>query len=111
MKIFNLKRGGGKTTRLIYASELHNAPIICMNQLDRNYIIRQAREYGVNIPEPITVQEFVNTKRGTGVDKVLVDESMYVMENMLSCVMGRKIEILAATLTTDELERGTYGNC
>jgi hypothetical protein len=27
MKIINLPRGGGKTTRLLYASEFHNAPI------------------------------------------------------------------------------------
>ena len=29
MKIINLGRGKGKTTRLLYASEFNDAPILC----------------------------------------------------------------------------------
>lgn len=32
MKIFNMPRGAGKSHRMLYASELHNAPILCFNQ-------------------------------------------------------------------------------
>lgn len=102
MKVFNLKRGKGKTTRMIYASELHNAPILCTTESHKHNIICQARNFDVEIPEPITVQEFVNTKRGTGIDKILVDELLLIIQNLLSCAIGRKIDVIAATLSTDE---------
>ena len=31
MKIINLGRGQGKTTRLLYASEFNDMPILCSN--------------------------------------------------------------------------------
>lgn len=102
MKVFNLKRGKGKTTRMIYASELHNAPIICATELHKHNIMRQAKNFDIEIPKPITVQEFVNIKRETGIDRVLIDESLTVMQNLLSCAIGRDVNIIAATLSTDD---------
>lgn len=102
MKVFNLKRGAGKTIRMIYASELHNAPIICMNSVAKDEIIKKAKMLDIKIPEPLSVQEFITTKRGTGITDVLIDESMLSLQNLLSCTMGRQINVIAATLTSDE---------
>ena len=32
MKVYNLKRGHGKTTRLIYISEFTGTPILCVDE-------------------------------------------------------------------------------
>ena len=39
MKIINLGRGQGKTTRLLYASEFNDIPILCANHAMKEHLI------------------------------------------------------------------------
>lgn len=104
MKIINLPRGGGKTTRLLYASEFNDAPILCKDNCAKQNLISMAKELGLEIPEPIAASEFT-TKivRGSDIARKdwLVDEAHWVLQNMLKS-MGMTGEIKAITLSEKE---------
>lgn len=108
MKVINLGRGQGKTTRLLYASEFNDAPIICRDNCAKQNLLSRAKELGLEIPEPIAASEFT-TKIVRGSDIAtkdwLVDEAHWVLQNMLKS-MGMKGEVKAITLTSDELKQG-----
>lgn len=104
MKIINLPRGGGKTTRLLYASEFNDAPIICSTHAQKQHLIDTANTLGLNIPEPIVISEITSGKfRGNNVmDKdILVDEAHWVLQALLKC-LGMNGELKAITLTDEE---------
>ena len=84
MKIFNLSRGQGKTMRMLYASEYHNAPILCSTCASKTYIVDMAKRQGINIPEPITLSDIVRDNKGVTRDlDVLVDEMDDVFSQLL----------------------------
>ena len=98
MRNFIMRRGAGKTTRLIAASEFNNAPIICVNEAHRRSILDMARRYDYRIPNPITASEVLNGKL-YGVNTYrdfLVDESQEVLCALIggltraghNCVIG-----------------------
>ena len=96
MKIFNLSRGKGKTTRMLYASEFNNIPILCYNEMYKQNLIEMAHWHGINIPNPMTVSEFL--KRGQRpTNKILIDE----MDSVLSLLMLQAFgtEIVGGTMT------------
>jgi hypothetical protein len=103
MKIISLARGQGKTIRLLYASEFNNIPILCSSLHKKQLLIAKANEYGLEIPEPITVNDVVsNNLRG---DKsvengVLVDEAPNVFQTLLTS-LGIRGGIKAMTLTEE----------
>lgn len=102
MKIYNLGRGQGKTTRLLYASEFNDVPILCTTKDSKYMLMERAKMYGLDIPEPITVNDIVSDKlRGSEViDKdILVDEVPAVLQSLLSN-LGMRGEVKAITLTS-----------
>lgn len=100
MKIINLGRQQGKTTRLLYASEFNDAPILCATHQQKQHLMYMAKELGLDIPEPIQVSEI--SKGSSIVDKdILVDEAPMVLE-MLLRNMGMRGEVKAITLTSGE---------
>lgn len=106
MKIINLGRGQGKTTRLLYASEWQGAPILCASYENKKYLIYMAKELGLNIPEPVCVSDLF--KENGAVSKIkdkdiLVDEAPWVLRMFLKN-MGTNSEVKAITLTSDELD-------
>lgn len=98
MKIINLGRQQGKTTRLLYASEWNQTPILFATHQMKKYAEWQAKELGLKIPEPLCVQELKD--RDVGHTDVLVDEAPLVLRNLLS-TFGIK-EVKAITLTEKE---------
>ena len=104
MKIINLGRGQGKTTRLLYASEFNDMPILCANYMMKKDMERKANEYGLKIPEPICVEDIVLEKiRGSEIGEIplLVDEAPLVLANLLGR-LGVHGGIKAITLTEKE---------
>lgn len=103
MKIINLGRGQGKTTRLLYASEFNNAPILCSNYKQKDDLLYKAKELRLNIPEPICVGDlFTNKIRGKRYDNgILVDDAEWVLQQMLYS-MGLHSEVEAITLTNEQ---------
>ena len=100
MRIFNLSRGKGKTIRMLYASEYHNAPILCATESDKKHIMDMAQWHDINIPEPIVAYNITNHKlRGKKVNAVIVDEMGAVLQSLLA---QYGLDILGATITTDK---------
>ena len=104
MKIINLDRGRGKSTRLLYASEWNDIPILCKDLNAKVNLISRARELGLNIPEPIAAYELtcnVIKSSDKAQKDMLVDEAHWVLQSLLKS-MGMKGEIKAITLSENE---------
>lgn len=100
MRIFNKKRGSGKSTRMLYASEYMNAPIICVTDVQKNLLKSRAKELGLDIPEPICIGEIGDAKTSLNTADVLVDEMPLVLQRLLS--RYGSYHIVGGTLTSDE---------
>lgn len=106
MKIINLARGQGKTTRLLYASEFNDMPILCATYAQKRNLMDSANNLGLKIPEPIVVSEIISSKtRGNEVAEkdILVDEAPMVLQLLLNN-LGMSGKVHAITLTADEKE-------
>lgn len=104
MKIINLGRGQGKTTRLLYASEFNYTPILCATYAQKDYLVNQAEKLGLKIPEPIVADEIASNRiRGSKAADMdlLVDEVPWVLQSLLKS-LGMRGEVKAITLTEKE---------
>jgi hypothetical protein len=87
MKIINLPRGCGKTTRLLYASDFNYIPILCSTFTEKDFLVSQAETFGLNIPEPIVASELTSNRiRGSKAAnmELLVDEAPMVLQSLLN---------------------------
>lgn len=104
MKIINLPRGYGKTTRLLYASEFNNAPILCVSQHHKQRLLDRAKELNLAIPEPITPSDVINGgvfKTGLRDTDIFIDDAQAVLRYLLSG-LGMTGNIKAITITDEE---------
>lgn len=100
-KIINLPRGAGKTTRMLYASEFNNVPILCGSLLAKQYLIDTARRAKIQIPTPITVNDFIKSRNRP--QDVLVDDALYVLQRFMD---GTKI--MGLTLSAEAESKQVY---
>ena len=98
MRIFNLSRGAGKTIRMLYASEYHNAPILCATGKNKQHIMDMAKWKNINIPEPITLADVVDG-RTTDKNDIFVDDMDYVFSQLLSHL---GLNMIGGTITVDK---------
>ena len=85
MKIFNLPRGNGKTTRILYLSESSNTPILCGLTEQKKTLKENALKLGLHIPEPICVADIINGEiQGKNIQNVVVDEAVYTLDYWLN---------------------------
>lgn len=83
-RIFNLPRAGGKSMRMVYASEFHKIPILCANDSMKDNLLYLSKQFGIEIPEPITVDELDKYKESNqGKKDILIDEPLIVLEALL----------------------------
>ena len=108
MKIINLGRGRGKTTRMLYASEFNDCPILCATRSQKQQLLERSKILGLNIPEPIVVDEIINKERDSNILKkdLLIDEAHWVFQRLLE-LSGVKGDIKAITITSSDLETET----
>lgn len=99
MRLIDRERGSGKTTKLIYTSEMTGYPIVAQNEKSASNILLQAKEMGAKIPKPLTVRELLNS-RGIRFDKVLIDEGLSVIEDALKAYFGG-VEVATVTFTSN----------
>lgn len=102
MKIFNLPRAGGKTTRMLYASEFQQIPILCKDQNYKSFLRDKAKFLGINIPEPITVREFLDKPRTLSAHEILIDEALMVLCEIIKQIAGRMPINIAGITLSDE---------
>jgi hypothetical protein len=104
MKIINLGRCQGKTTRLLYASEFNDMPILCATYSQKKDLEYRAKQLGLRIPEPICVADLYNFSQKSSELRekaILVDEAPSVLQAMLSN-LDMHGGIKAMTLTEKE---------
>ena len=104
MKIYALNRGRGKTTRLLYLSEFHKTPILCVFEQSKKHLLSKAQELGICIPTPLTITDI--TARGKRYENphVLIDEAQDFLQRLLSHVTGGEInEVLAMTIDKEQV--------
>lgn len=106
MKIINLGRGQGKTTRLLYASEFNDIPILCSSLKQKDCLLHMAKKLHLNIPEPLCVCDVFSDKiRGNRSleNGILVDDTESVLQQMLHNI-GLHSEIKAMSVTDEKAE-------
>lgn len=104
MRNLILRRGGGKTTRLLAISEFRNAPIICANERHKRHVLDLARRYGYYIPMPISAGELLNGRfyNNSAYREYLVDESQDVLDVLVSGLTRAGQGCVVGMTTTDE---------
>jgi hypothetical protein len=94
-------RQGGKTTELIQLAAEHRAYIVCLNMREAQRIAGQAKKAGLDIPFPLTVEEF---SRGDfysrGIRGFLFDNLDVMLERL-----AHGVPVIAATWTAEDGER------
>ena len=96
-----MPRASGKTTLLIKESAKTGRPIIEPNTFSAKYVEEQAKEMGLNIPEPISATSWNGGHyRGSNfnrIDGFLIDE----VDSVLSNIFGKPI--VKATYTPEKI--------
>jgi len=110
MKIINRPRGTGKTTQLIYLSEVNRIPIVSK---DPKYIIDLAKRMGCDIPEPISMTKYVNSSfsRGCAYDskyyiddlECIIDFILPNVEAVTTSIGKEKLDCTAPTVISEEV--------
>lgn len=89
-------RCSGKTTSLIQMSADTGVPIIAPTMMMANYIKQMAKKYGLDIPEPTSINKVVN--QGGRPGKYLIDE-------LEMCLRQLGIDAECAVICTKEDEK------
>lgn len=99
MKVIKRPRGSGKTTQLIYTSEITGYPIVVFDTTRAENLKKMAEKMNCNIPEPIIFHNFKHQIIGKHRDKILIDD----LDNMLEHILTEyfQISIAAVTISTD----------
>ena len=85
MKIYSAERGVGKTTALIKESAKTGAIIVVASYRRVNHTVGLAKRLGLDIPEPITVTNYLKLLVCGGFNKeqkYLVDELQMMLSQM-----------------------------
>lgn len=91
-----LDRGAGKTTILLARSAATKAPIVCKSEQSAEYLKERAALLGLNIPEPITLD---NLQKGAQVTEVLVDDADVIVKSLIEQATGASV--IAMTFSRD----------
>ena len=105
MQIIIGKSGQGKTTKLIRLSHEHWYYIVTIDSERAHYVYEQAKDLGIEIPFPITVDSFLRGEYGSrGINGFLFDELLHYFQK-------RSNKIMAVTIDGSENElRAFMGN-
>ena len=100
MKIYNLKRGHGKTPRLIYISEFTGTPILCIDENHKRLIQDIADQNDAKIPTPITINDLTRVAGSNIQSDYLLDEATHYLKAVIMRLSGGKLaNPLAITLS------------
>lgn len=92
-------RGTGKSTQLLYTSELTQYPIIVHDKAQVKFLMEKAADLGLIIPTPMTLQDCRNNQNrgGTILDNVLIDEGYDLIGEALDVYLDT--HVVAVTLS------------
>ena len=99
MKIINLPRAAGKTTKAVKMSAELNIPILCASKSYAYVVCDRAQEFDLQV-KTITISELQNMKELP--DSVIIDELDFVLAQLLNQITGKTIGVTMATISDDE---------
>lgn len=88
------KRSG--TTKLIKRSATERIHILTTTRSQAYKIAKQAREMGLNIPYPVTIEEYFKHKfRGTDIDRkgMLIDDVDLVLQHIFTDILIHEVTL------------------
>lgn len=94
MRVMNLPRGGGKTTRAVLASEQYKYPVLVTDKTRAKIIKDKAKELNAEIPDPISINDLRFCDTG-----VIVDEGIHILTTLIQDKADCLIEIPLITLS------------
>ena len=95
MRLYVNGRGSGKTMWAMMESARTDVPILALSRKHKQNIVRMALEFGIDIPEPITIED-LNATGKDKVEEVIVDEAQELLQRML------EVKITGLTMTDSE---------
>ena len=98
MKVYSAKRGTGKTTMLIEESARTGAIIVVSSYPMVNYTMVLAMRLNLDIPEPITVTNYLKALVHGGLNK----EQKYLIDDLHAILSQMNVE--AATMDVNYIE-------
>ena len=95
MNIIYNGRGKGKTTELIKMSAEKNLYILVANRNSQREVFELARDLNLNIPFPITVEEYFTSGklRGSFINTILIDDADDILQQIFNTVIIDTITI------------------
>lgn len=102
-EILNWERGAGKTATLIKESNNKQIPIIVNSNEHKKYLVQQAKNMDLIIPEPITLTELIMYKGFDTPTDVLVDEFIPIFTRILNTCFYANV--VKATCTIEEFTK------
>lgn len=97
MKIISKSRRMGKTTEIIKIAAENNSYIICPTHNDCIQIANRAREMGLDIPFPLTIDEFRNERwNAHGIKSFCVDDADKIIQ-----MMAKGVPVTAISVNED----------
>ena len=99
MKIFRMKRGEGKTSRLIEESANTGVPIFAIDERHCHSLMVKANVMGYKIPSPVTFDDLAADKT---IEKIIVDDAEYTLPAIIEYFLG--VHITAEAFSTNTLE-------
>ena len=98
MKMIIKERGWGKTTELIYTSEVTGFRILTPTRSMAQYIMEKADKLHCIIPTPMQYNDYIKTKEHH--DKgLLLDEIKYMFDDILDNYFG--VHVYAGTMSNN----------
>jgi hypothetical protein len=101
MKIYEMPRGAGKTTKLIELAAERGGYIVCPTRRDVDRIMAMTREMKPFVAMPITMTEFLNRRYyARGIREFYMDD----LDRCLHALT--QVPVAAITLTKEESDAG-----
>lgn len=100
MKLISGKRASGKTSELIITSKMTGFPIVTSTISSVENIKNMAKDMNCEIPEPITISQFNNREFKHLINRVLIDNLEFILEEALTSYIGA--EVVTAVLNEEE---------
>lgn len=94
-------RGTRKSTALVYTSFVTRYPILVQYESRIQHLITIAIDLGVNIPRPIRIDQYRDSKRKE--ENVLIDEGYDLIGAAVDSYLGTHV---AAITFTDKIKEG-----
>lgn len=104
MHLMNRERGSGKTTKLIYTSEVTGYPIVVRDRRMVDIINEQAAQMGCIIPKCISVDELRNMRHKP--EQILIDEGVTIINDALQEYL--QSDVVAITFTSNDYYAQLY---